>query len=70
MKKFGKIILAMVAGLVMATAFISCGKKECDLCGEMKSVSKYTTYGVTVEICKDCKAELKAAEKLLNSFGY
>lgn len=69
MKKFAKVLIVVIAGLIFATAFISCGKKaECDGCGEYKSVSSYSLYGIEMDLCKECKAEMKATEKLLKSY--
>ena len=61
-----RIVALVLAVLTLAFVFASCGKEfKCDLCGETKKGKQYVeeVFGVEVEICKDCKAELDEAKK-------
>lgn len=63
-----KRIVCFLLVLVMALMLTACSKFECDLCGEEKTGTKYTTeiLGKEVTYCKDCYEEL---EELGNMFG-
>ena len=69
-KKTLKVVV--VAGLLtlMMVGFAGCKKTECEGCGEMKSCSTYDSALLgEVELCKDCKSEMKEAEKELEELS-
>ncbi|MBQ9767005.1 MAG: hypothetical protein IJW37_02750 [Lachnospiraceae bacterium] len=64
--------LVVVAGLMtlMMVGFAGCKKTECEGCGEMKSCSTYDSALLgEIELCKDCKSEMKEAEKELEELA-
>lgn len=69
-KKTLKVVV--VAGLLtlMMVGFAGCKKTECEGCGEMKSCSTYESELLgELELCKDCKSEMKEAEKELEELA-
>ena len=52
-----RIKKALVVGtllVTMATSLIACGKKECDVCGEMGKCKTKEFFGQEINICEDC----------------
>jgi hypothetical protein len=66
MKKFIAILLVVL----LAFAFVSCGKGECDLCGQTASLKKLTYDGESGKFCKDCYDFAKSMTEFAASFGY
>lgn len=61
--------VAVLVGLMtlMTVGFAGCKKTECENCGEKAKCSTYeSTLLGDVELCKDCKKEIKEAEKELD----
>ena len=56
-----KLISLIVLLVTMTVLLCSCGKFECDLCGEEKTGKRYkeTVYGTEIVYCKDCKEALE-----------
>lgn len=60
-KKFAVMALTTV---MLAMSLVGCGGKkgECELCGEEKTLTKYTFEGESAWLCKDCKKLMKSFE--------
>ena len=66
-----KKIIAILLVVLLAFAFVSCGKGECELCGKTASLKKFTYDGESAKFCKDCYALAEMSINLYeNGWGY
>ena len=60
MKK-SKLTIVVMLLLVTVLSLTACGsKKECDICGEVKSGKTTEILGEKVFICNDCRDEMNS----------
>ena len=64
-----KKIIAILLVVLLAFAFVSCGKGECELCGKTASLKKLTYEGESSKFCKDCYDFAKSMTEFAASFG-
>lgn len=53
-KRITKALVVATLLITMATSLIACGKKECDICGEMGKCQTEEFFGQEINICEDC----------------
>ena len=53
-KRITKALVVATLLITMATSLIACGKKECDICGEMGKCQTEEFFGQEINVCEDC----------------
>lgn len=54
MRRVLSLLLALLLVGTMALTLTSCGKGECDLCGQTESLNTFKTDGEKLRLCDDC----------------
>ena len=62
-----KKIIAILLVVLLAFAFVSCGKGECEFCGQTASLKKFTYQGESAKLCKDCYALAEIGASIYDS---
>lgn len=57
-KKISKVLVLACVSALVATTLTGCGKKECDICGEMGKCKTIEFLGSEINICGDCQDDL------------
>lgn len=65
-----KKIIAILLVVLLAFAFVSCGKGECEVCGKTASLKKFTYQGQSSELCKDCYALAEMGASMADAWGF
>ena len=65
-----KKIIAILLVVLLAFAFVSCGKGECEVCGKTASLKKFTYQGESAQLCKDCYDLAKLGASMADAWGY
>lgn len=53
--KISKVLVVAGLTIAMATSFVACGAKECDMCGETGKCKTVELFGEKINICTDCQ---------------
>lgn len=54
-KRITKALVVATLLITMATSLVACGKKKCDMCGEMGKCETIEFFGQEINICEDCQ---------------
>ena len=65
-----KKIIAILLVVLLAFAFVSCGKGECELCGKTASLKKLTYEGESSKLCEDCYSLAKMGASMADAWGF